>query len=105
MLRMDYGKDIGMSAFIVGDNCSVNKRLAGLLHIPLVGSFWKILPRFGQRSGADDQATKPELSCKVAETRWSSTFMMIDSYFKLLEFVKDDADLGTRSQRALRIAA
>ncbi|KAG2771448.1 hypothetical protein PC129_g10056 [Phytophthora cactorum] len=37
MLRMDYGKDIGMSAFIVGDNCSVNKRLAGLLHIPLVG--------------------------------------------------------------------
>ncbi|KAG3003586.1 hypothetical protein PC128_g20814 [Phytophthora cactorum] len=27
------------------------------------------------------------------ETRWSSTFMMLDRYFKLLEFVKDDADL------------
>ncbi|KAG3107472.1 hypothetical protein PI125_g12705 [Phytophthora idaei] len=37
MLRRDYGKDIGMCAFIVGDNCSVNRRLAGLLHVPLVG--------------------------------------------------------------------
>ncbi|KAG2809851.1 hypothetical protein PC119_g24787 [Phytophthora cactorum] len=27
------------------------------------------------------------------ETRWSSTFMMLDRYFKLLEFVKDDANL------------
>ncbi|KAF1786603.1 hypothetical protein GQ600_21122 [Phytophthora cactorum] len=35
MLRMDYGKDIGKCAFIVGDNCSVKRRLAGLLHVPL----------------------------------------------------------------------
>ncbi|KAG3088620.1 hypothetical protein PI125_g18292 [Phytophthora idaei] len=37
MLRRGYGKEIGKCAFIVGDNCSVNKRLAGLLHVPLIG--------------------------------------------------------------------
>ncbi|KAG6970681.1 hypothetical protein JG687_00002482, partial [Phytophthora cactorum] len=27
------------------------------------------------------------------ETRWNSTFIMLERYFKVLEFVKDDADL------------
>lgn len=37
MMRRDYGKDMDDCLFIVGDNCSVNKRLAGLLKVPLVG--------------------------------------------------------------------
>lgn len=35
-LRRDYGKSVTDCLFVVGDNCSVNKKLATLLQIPLV---------------------------------------------------------------------
>lgn len=35
MFRRDYGKELSDCRFIVGDNCSVNKRLAGLVDVPL----------------------------------------------------------------------
>uniref|UniRef100_H3GPB5 Uncharacterized protein n=1 Tax=Phytophthora ramorum TaxID=164328 RepID=H3GPB5_PHYRM len=47
--------------FFVGDNCAVNKRLANLLGVPLVGY-----------------------------TRWLSTRSMIKRYFRLREFVSAD---------------
>ncbi|KAG3157731.1 hypothetical protein PC128_g21617 [Phytophthora cactorum] len=116
MLRMDYGKDIGKCAFIVGDNCSVKRRLAGLLHVPLVGcashrlnlAMEGILEESYQDLGSVqalviklrslNQAAKLRLKMSLRpvirqEIRWSSTFMMLDRNLKLLEFVKDDADV------------
>ncbi|KAG2842861.1 hypothetical protein PC129_g19199 [Phytophthora cactorum] len=116
MLRIDYGKDIGKCAFIVGDNCSVKRRLAGLLHVPLVGcashrlnlAMEGILEESYQDLGSVqalviklrslNQAAKLRLKMSLRpvirqEIRWSSTFMMLDRNLKLLEFVKDDADV------------
>ncbi|KAG6967817.1 hypothetical protein JG688_00006107 [Phytophthora aleatoria] len=116
MLRRYYGKDITECAFIVGDNCSVNKRLAGLLHVAQVGcanhrlnlAMEELVEESSQDLGSVqalmiklrslNQAAKLRLKTSLRpvirqETRWSSTFIMLDRYFKVLEFVKDDADL------------
>lgn len=37
MLVHDYGKRLEQCLFLVGDNCSVNRRLATLMAVPLVG--------------------------------------------------------------------
>ncbi|KAF1791744.1 hypothetical protein GQ600_12854 [Phytophthora cactorum] len=37
MLTHDYGKSVDQCIFLVGDNCSVNRRLADLIGVPLVG--------------------------------------------------------------------
>ncbi|KAF1788456.1 Ribonuclease H-like domain [Phytophthora cactorum] len=37
MLPRDFGKQLQQCVFIVGDNCSVNRRLATLVNVPLVG--------------------------------------------------------------------
>lgn len=37
MLPRDYGKQLGQCCFLVGDNCSVNRRLATLMGVPLIG--------------------------------------------------------------------
>ncbi|ETI42207.1 hypothetical protein F442_12546 [Phytophthora nicotianae P10297] len=37
MLPRDYGKQLGMCCFLVADNYSVNRRLATLMGVPLVG--------------------------------------------------------------------
>ncbi|KAG6941660.1 hypothetical protein JG688_00018555 [Phytophthora aleatoria] len=98
MLRRDYSKDIG------------------LLHVPLVGcaghrlnlATEELLEESSQDLGSVqvlmiklrslNQAAKLRLKTSLRpvirqETRWSSTFMILDRYFKLLELVKDDADL------------
>lgn len=37
MLSRDYGVQLEQCRFVVGDNCSVNRRLATLMGVPLVG--------------------------------------------------------------------
>jgi len=37
MLPRDYGVQLEQCRFVVGDNCSVNRRLATLMGVPLVG--------------------------------------------------------------------
>ncbi|KAL3672005.1 hypothetical protein V7S43_019082 [Phytophthora oleae] len=37
MLAPDYGKSTEQCLYLVGDNCSVNRRLATLMRVPLVG--------------------------------------------------------------------
>ncbi|ETP10118.1 hypothetical protein F441_14161 [Phytophthora nicotianae CJ01A1] len=37
MLPRDFGKQIDQCLFVVGDNCSVNQRLASLIGVPLIG--------------------------------------------------------------------
>ncbi|ETP54358.1 hypothetical protein F442_00887 [Phytophthora nicotianae P10297] len=82
MLPRDYGVQIDQCRFVVGDNCSVNRSLATLMRVPLVGS----------GTGADDQAEDAHSVYKTATTRWSSTFDMVKRYFELLEFLDADDD-------------
>ncbi|KAG6974694.1 hypothetical protein JG687_00000251, partial [Phytophthora cactorum] len=37
MLPRDFGRQLYQCVFIVGDNCSVNRRLATLVGVPLIG--------------------------------------------------------------------
>lgn len=37
MFERDYGKDVKCCKYLVGDNCSVNRRLATIMQVPLVG--------------------------------------------------------------------
>ncbi|KAG2761576.1 hypothetical protein PC129_g20905 [Phytophthora cactorum] len=37
MLPRDYGKQLDRCCFLVADNCAVNRRLATLMGVPLVG--------------------------------------------------------------------
>ncbi|KAE8899187.1 hypothetical protein PF003_g16798 [Phytophthora fragariae] len=37
MLPRDYGVQLEQCRFVVGDNCSVNRRLATLMGVPLIG--------------------------------------------------------------------
>ncbi|ETN23556.1 hypothetical protein PPTG_00133 [Phytophthora nicotianae INRA-310] len=100
MLPRDYGKQLGMCCFLVADICSVNRRLATLMGVPLVGCASHRLNRAVQLELADyeeelDTVQKlmlklqQKLNCdrSSAKTRGGSTFFMIMRYFYLLEFI------------------
>ncbi|ETI57552.1 hypothetical protein F443_00161 [Phytophthora nicotianae P1569] len=53
MLPRDYGKQLGMCCFLVADICSVNRRLATLMGVPLVGCASHRLNRAVQLELAD----------------------------------------------------
>ncbi|KAG6578275.1 uncharacterized protein IUM83_16529 [Phytophthora cinnamomi] len=110
MLARDYQKRPEQVLFLVGDNCGVNRRLATLMGVPLVGCAShrhnrSVAARLSEC--ADDldlvQALKIKLrtldhSAKLRfktdlwpiirqQTRWSSTFTMLNRYFELLPFI------------------
>eukprot|EP00644_Phytophthora_capsici_P011648 jgi/Phyca11/123222/e_gw1.50.293.1 len=110
MLPRDYGKQLGMCCFLVADNCSVNRRLATLMDVPLVGCASHRLNRAVQLEleGYEEELdTVQKLMLKLRtltqsaklraktqlrpvirqDTRWGSTFSMIKRYFDLLEFI------------------
>ncbi|ETN04902.1 hypothetical protein, variant [Phytophthora nicotianae INRA-310] len=118
MLPRDFGKQIDQCLFVVGDNCSVNQRLASLIGVPLIGCASHRLNRVVQQdlqSHEADLAAVHGLMIKLRtltqsaklrlktslrpvirqDTRWSSTFAMLHRYFKLLEHLdKDDDDVA-----------
>ncbi|KAG3044645.1 hypothetical protein PC121_g21778 [Phytophthora cactorum] len=118
MLPRDFGKQLQQCVFIVGDNCSVNRRLATLVNGPLVGCASHRLNLAVQQQLEDHEDNLAEvqalmiklrtltqsakLRLKTAlrpvirqETRWSSTFMMLQRYFQLLEHLdKEDDDIA-----------
>ncbi|ETP11945.1 hypothetical protein F441_12598 [Phytophthora nicotianae CJ01A1] len=110
MLPRDYVKQLGMCCFLVADNCSVNRRLATLMGVPLVGCVIHRLNRAVQLELEDYEEeldTVQKLMLKLLtltqsaklraitqlrpiirqDTRWGSTFSMIKGYFDLLEFI------------------
>ncbi|RAW31403.1 hypothetical protein PC110_g12236 [Phytophthora cactorum] len=112
-----FGKSISGCLFLVGDNCAVNKRLADLLGVPLVGFASHRLNLavrdFLQPSESDleevqqlmrklrtlNQAVKlraktPLRAVLRQDTRWASTFSMLKRYFRLREFISADDDEG-----------
>ncbi|KAG3007428.1 hypothetical protein PC119_g14565 [Phytophthora cactorum] len=116
MLPRDYGKQLSDCSIAVGDNCAVNRLLATFMGVPLVGYTSHRLNRAVQ---VDMEQYEDDLACVQAlmmrlrtlkqsakfrlktsllpvirqETRWSSTFSMVQRNFKLLEHLDptDDA--------------
>ncbi|KAG3243831.1 hypothetical protein PI124_g11362 [Phytophthora idaei] len=119
MLPRDYGKQLSGCIFVVGDNCAVNRLLATLMGVHLVG--WAS-HRLNRAVQVDIEQYEDDLACVQAlmmrlralkqpaklrylllktslrpvirqDTRWSSTFSMVHRYFKLLEHLDptDDA--------------
>ncbi|ETK82371.1 hypothetical protein F441_12480 [Phytophthora nicotianae CJ01A1] len=102
-----FGRSLDDVRFLVGDNCAVNKRLANLMGVPLVGCanhrlnlavreylaphedalaevqalMRKLVHLSKQPSSAKKTALQPVLR---QDTRWSSTFKMLARYFRLL---------------------
>ncbi|EGZ28700.1 hypothetical protein PHYSODRAFT_248221 [Phytophthora sojae] len=74
MLARDYQKRLDQVLFLVGDNCGVNRRLATLMGVPLIGFKTDLRPIIRQ------------------QTRWGSTFAMINRYFELLPFIDAEDD-------------
>ncbi|ETO65693.1 hypothetical protein F444_17046 [Phytophthora nicotianae P1976] len=109
MLPRGYGKQLGMCCFLVADNCSVNRRLATLMGVPLVGCAsepvsptrtGRLRRRAGHSAEAHAQASYSDAISQTTfraktqlrpvirqDTRWRSTFSMIKHYFDLLEFI------------------
>ncbi|ETP47049.1 hypothetical protein F442_06809 [Phytophthora nicotianae P10297] len=117
MLERDFGKDLSCCKYLVGDNCSMNRRLATIMQVPLVGCASHRLYRAVQQHLAqneDDLAAVQALMAKLRtikqstklrfkttlwpairqDTHWGSTFSMVHRYFALLEFLDlDDEEL------------
>ncbi|ETO78880.1 hypothetical protein F444_06301 [Phytophthora nicotianae P1976] len=110
MLPRDFGVQIDQCRFIVGDNCSVNRLLATIMGVLLVGCASHRLNRAVQQyllQHEDDLAAVQALMIKLRtltqsaklhlktelrpvihqDTCWSSTFGMLKRYFQLLEFL------------------
>uniref|UniRef100_H3GY50 Uncharacterized protein n=1 Tax=Phytophthora ramorum TaxID=164328 RepID=H3GY50_PHYRM len=85
----------------VGDNCAVNRLLATRMGVPLVGCASHRLNRAVQADMQQHEEDLATVQALMAEdhassrdsARWSSTFLMVHRYFRLLEHIDttDDA--------------
>lgn len=115
-----FGKDKSSLLFMVGDNAPVNKRIADLLEIPIIGcashrfnlackrflephepllrniNNLMILLRSIKKAGVLRQKTEKE-PVKRNVTRWSSTFEMLSRFFELLPHLDQTDDEITDS--------
>ncbi|EGZ26480.1 hypothetical protein PHYSODRAFT_258511 [Phytophthora sojae] len=91
MLPRDYGVQLAQCRFLVADNCAVNRRLATLMSVPLVGC---ASHRLNLAVQADMASHEEELAAVQAlmDTRWSSTFEMVRRYLQLFEFLDAEDD-------------
>ncbi|POM57552.1 Hypothetical protein PHPALM_37916, partial [Phytophthora palmivora] len=113
-----FGKGLSNVNFLVGDNCAMNKRLARLMEVPLIGcashrlnlavrgfleSYEADLEQVQslmRRLRTITQAAKLRLRTSLRpklrnETRWGSTYTMLARYFELREFITaDDEELA-----------
>ncbi len=114
-----FGKNEDNIIFLVGDNCQVNKSLADLMNIPLVGCASHRLNLAVQEYLNDSEDILQQINKlmkklstikKAAKlrkftnllpitrntTRWTSTFKMVERYFKIKEHIDStDPDLAT----------
>ncbi|ETN10483.1 hypothetical protein PPTG_10612 [Phytophthora nicotianae INRA-310] len=109
-----YGRSKASIAYIVGDNCSVNGAVADQLQVPMVGcASHRLNLAVNLLLAGDDKLLDKiqKLMYKVKnlllvsakfrrktllrpvprqDTRWSSTFAIVNRYFELKEFLSDD---------------
>ncbi|EGZ04635.1 hypothetical protein PHYSODRAFT_292782 [Phytophthora sojae] len=114
-LPHDYGVQLAQCRFLVADNCTVNRRLATLMSVPLVGCAshrLNLAVQADMASHEEDLAAVQALMVKLRtltksaklrlktplrpvirqDTRWSSTFEMVRRYHQLLEFLDAEDD-------------
>ncbi|ETI50573.1 hypothetical protein F443_05899 [Phytophthora nicotianae P1569] len=112
-----FGKDVSNVIFLVGDNCAVNRRLARLMGVPLVGCvshrlnfavrrflepYEKELEQVQSlmRLRTITQAAKLRLKTRLRpklrqDTPWGSPYTMMARYFELRKYISaDDEDLA-----------
>ncbi|POM67586.1 Hypothetical protein PHPALM_16385 [Phytophthora palmivora] len=111
-----YGRSKANIAYIVGDNCAVNGAVADKLQVPMVGcASHRLNLAVNLLLAVDDDLLNKvqKLMCKIRnsllvsaklrrktrlhpvlnqDTRWSSIFDMVKTYFELKEFLCDDDD-------------
>ncbi|GMF09568.1 unnamed protein product [Phytophthora lilii] len=113
-----FGITIEGCKFLVGDNCSVSKRLADIMGVPLVGcashrlnlavrdylaphepaleEVQQVMRKLRTlKQAAKLRLKTPLVPIVLQDTRWSSTFSMLKRYFRLREFLSaDDEELA-----------
>ncbi|KAE8956029.1 hypothetical protein PR001_g31876, partial [Phytophthora rubi] len=110
-----FVKTIDQCKFLVGDNCAVNKRLANLMKVPLVGcashrlnlavrdflapyeTALEEVQQLMRKLRTLNQASKLSMKTSLLpvlrqDTRWYSTYTMLERYFRLREFLSADDD-------------
>ncbi|EGZ18221.1 hypothetical protein PHYSODRAFT_286047 [Phytophthora sojae] len=115
MLPRDYGVQLAQCRFLVADNCAVNRRLATLMSVLLVGCAshrLNLAVQADMASHEQDLTAVQALMVKLRtltksaklrsktplrpvirqDTRWSSTFEMVRRYLQLLEFLDAEDD-------------
>ncbi|EGZ08317.1 hypothetical protein PHYSODRAFT_288834 [Phytophthora sojae] len=116
MLPRDYGVQLAQCRFLVADNCAVNRRLATLMSVPLVGCAshrLNLAVQADMASHEEDLAAVQALMVKLRtltqsaklrlktplrpvirqDTHWSSTFEMVRRYLQLEFLDAEDDDL------------
>ncbi|EGZ20189.1 hypothetical protein PHYSODRAFT_245860 [Phytophthora sojae] len=99
MLPRDYGVQLAQCRFLVADNCAVNRRLATLMSVPLVGCAshrLNLAVQAGMASHEEDLAAVQTLMIKLRTLTQSaklrSTFEMVRRYLQLLELLDAEDD-------------
>ncbi|EGZ08087.1 hypothetical protein PHYSODRAFT_288799 [Phytophthora sojae] len=109
MLPRDYGVQLAQCPFLVADNCAVNRRLATLMSVPLVGcashrlnladlaAVQALMVKLRTLTQSAKLHKAPMLKTPIRpvirqDTRWSSTFEMVRRYLQLLEFLDAEDD-------------
>ncbi|EGZ05597.1 hypothetical protein PHYSODRAFT_289239 [Phytophthora sojae] len=83
--------ELAQCRFFVADNCAVNRRLATLMSVPLVGCASHRLNLAVQANMASHEEDLAAVQA-LMDTRWGSTFEMVRRYLQLLEFLDAEDD-------------
>ncbi|RHY59394.1 hypothetical protein DYB38_014064 [Aphanomyces astaci] len=111
-----YSKTLDAITFVIGDNCSVNQRMAGLLNVPLVGCVSHRFNLAVQRMMEEHKNLLDRIHCVMLrarsvknrsalrlltplapqlrnDTRWSSTYAIVASFFEIKDHLAAITDL------------
>ncbi|ETV79265.1 hypothetical protein H257_07326 [Aphanomyces astaci] len=111
-----YSKKLDAITFVIGDNCSVNQRIAGLLNVPLIGCVSHHFNLAVQRMMEEHKNLSDRIHCVMLrarnvknrsalrlltplppklrnDTRWSSTYAMVARFFEIKDHLAAITDL------------
>ncbi|KAG6589329.1 uncharacterized protein IUM83_19911 [Phytophthora cinnamomi] len=91
MLPRDFGKQLNQCVFISGDNCSIDRRLATLVGVPLVGCASHRLNRAVQQQLEDHKTNLAEVQALMVKLR---TLTHICKVALLEHYDKNDDDIA-----------
>ncbi|RLN99433.1 hypothetical protein DYB28_001560 [Aphanomyces astaci] len=86
-----YSKTMDVITFVIGDNCSVNQRMAGLLNVPLVGCVSLRFNLAVQRMMEEHKSLLDRIHCVMLPT--VSTYAMVARFFEIKDHLAAKMDL------------